>query len=129
MKFLLIRVISVLLLALGIATKFYSGIASEFIHNHLGGVIYVLFWILFFSIIFPKFSNLKLSIWVFLATSAIEFTQLIHTPFIDSLREYFVIRALMGSTFNPFDFIGYLVGAVLGYILLVITEKKSLDAL
>ena len=119
MKIRIIRVISVLFLFfLGIATKLYSGIYSEFIHNHLGGVIYVIFWILLFSIIFSKSSNLKLSIWVFLATCAIEFTQLIHTPLLDGLREYFVIRALIGSTFNPFDFVWYLVGAILGYILI-----------
>ncbi|NOU18337.1 MAG: DUF2809 domain-containing protein [Bacteroidales bacterium] len=106
-------------------TKFYKGFGFEFIQNHLGGVIYVVFWILFFSIIFPKFSILKLSIGVFLVTSAIEFTQLIHTPFLDSLREHFVIRALMGSTFNPFDFIWYLVGALLGYLTISLFFKKA----
>lgn len=115
----LIRIISVLLfIAVGIATKFYSGPGYEFIHNHLGGTIYVVFWILLFSIIFPNYSTLKLSFWVFLATCAIEFTQLIQSPFLEKLRENFVIRALIGSTFNPFDFIWYLVGAVLGYIVI-----------
>jgi len=118
-----------ILIPIGITTKFYQGVGEGFIHNHLGGVIYVIFWILLFSLISPKYSHLKLIVWVFSVTCLIEFTQLIHTPILEKAREYFVFRALLGSTFNLFDILWYLVGAALGYILLVITTKKPFNAL
>ncbi|NVO08529.1 MAG: DUF2809 domain-containing protein [Bacteroidales bacterium] len=106
------------LVLIGILTKFYNGFGFEFVHNHLGGLIYVVFWILFFSIIFPKTTPLKTSIWVFIVTTIIEFTQLIHTPILDKFREYFLFRALFGSIFNPIDLIYYLLGAFLGFFIL-----------
>ncbi len=118
-----------ILIPIGVTTKYYYGVGEGFIHNHLGGAIYVIFWILLFSLIFPKYSHLRLSVCVFSVTCLIEFTQLIHAPILEKAREIFIIRALFGSTFNPFDFIWYLVGAVLGYILVVITTKKPFNAL
>jgi hypothetical protein len=122
-------IIALFLIIAGITTKYYNGTGEEFIHNHLGGAIYVIFWILFFSIIFPKYSHFKLTIWVFSITCLIEFTQLIHTPILENAREFFIFRTLFGSTFNPYDFIWYLIGAILGYYLLVITSKIKLNAL
>lgn len=117
-------VLLLFLIFIGILTKFYSGFGFEFVHNHLGGLIYVIFWILFFSIIFSKSTSLKISIWVFIITSIIEFTQLIHTPILDKFREYFLFRALFGCTFNPTDFIYYLLGAFLGFFLLKAARIK-----
>jgi hypothetical protein len=73
-------VLLLILILLGLSTKLYGGLGSAFIYNHLGGIIYVIFWILFFSVIFPEFSYYKLVILVFLIICAIEFTQLVKNP-------------------------------------------------
>lgn len=115
----------VILVTLGFYTKYYTGPGHEFVHNYLGGIIYVIFWIIFFSTLIPKATPFKVTVWVFLVTSLIEFTQIIHTPFLDHLREYILFRALFGSTFNPFDFIGYFAGAVIGFSMQVIVSKRN----
>jgi hypothetical protein len=115
--------LAIILVPIGLLTKAYSGIGVEFIHNHLGGVIYVIFWILLFSFLFPTYSPCKLTLWVFLVTCGIEFTQLINTSTLELLRRNFFFRALLGNTFNPFDFICYLVGALLGLVTVFVLEN------
>ena len=113
------------LILIGILTTFYNGFGFEFVHNHLGGVIYVVFWILFFSNIFPKYTPIKMSILVFIVTTIIEFTQLIHVHILDKFREHFLFRALFGSIFNMGDFIWYLLGVVIGCLVLKSISKKN----
>lgn len=116
-------ILLVLLIIVGVSTKFYHGVASVFVNNHLGGIIYVIFWILFFSLILPKQKAFKITLWVFMVTCVIEFTQLYHPLYLDKLREYFIFRALFGNSFNPFDILFYLVGAMIGYFLLILIRR------
>lgn len=116
-------ILLVLLIIVGVSTKFYHGVASEFVNNHLGGIIYVIFWILFFSTILPKQKPFKITLWVFMITCVIEFTQLYHPIYLEKLREYFVFRAFFGNSFNPFDILFYLVGALVGYFLLILIKR------
>ena len=116
-------ILLVVLIILGISTKLYHGVASEFVHNHLGGIFYVIFWILFFSLILPGQKPFKITLWVFMVTCVIEFTQLYHPIYLEKLREYFVFRAFFGNSFNPFDILFYMVGAMLGYFLLILIKR------
>ena len=104
-----------LLVPLGILTKFYAGPGSSFVNNHLGGVIYVVFFIFLASLFFPKTNTLKLSLIVLAITCLLEFTQLIQTKFLNELREYFVVHALIGSSFNWMDLPFYAVGGFIGW--------------
>jgi glycopeptide antibiotics resistance protein len=113
----------IILIPIGILTKVYAGIGSEFITNYLGGVIYVVFFIVLTSLVFPKASSRKISLIILCVTCMLEFSQLIHNPTLDQLRKNFVFRALFGSTFNPFDFIWYFVGAITGFFLVLFINK------
>ncbi|MCX6327203.1 MAG: DUF2809 domain-containing protein [Bacteroidia bacterium] len=112
-----------ILIAIGLLTKVYSGIGNEFVTNYLGGVIYVLFFIVLASLVFPKASPIKISLIVLCITCLLEFTQLIHIPTLELFRKNFIFRALFGSTFNPYDFIGYFVGALSGLFLVILVNK------
>jgi hypothetical protein len=112
-----------LLIFLGILSKKYIGPADNFINNHLGGIIYVIFWIYLFSFIFPKPPLSLLVLWVFLMACFIECTQLIHTPTLELLRRNFVFRVLFGSTFNPLDFMWYFIGALFGLFSCLLLRK------
>lgn len=116
-------ILLVLLIIVGVSTKFYHGVAGEFVNNHLGGIIYVIFWILFFSTILPNQKPYKITLWVLLVTCLIEFMQLYHSVYLEKLREYFVFRALFGNSFNPFDILFYMVGAIVGYFLLILNKR------
>jgi len=104
-----------LLVPLGILTKFYAGPGSSFVSNHLGGVIYVVFFIFLASLFFPKTNALKLSLIVLAITCLLEITQLIQTKFLNELREYFVVHALIGSSFNWNDVPFYAIGGGIGF--------------
>jgi hypothetical protein len=41
-----------------------------------------------------------------------------------NLRMHFIIRALIGSVFNVFDFVFYVVGAIIGFGILEILKKR-----
>ena len=114
-----------ILIPIGLLTKVYSGIGSEFVANYLGGVIYVVFLIVLVSLIFSKTSLIKTSIIVLCITCLLEFTQLIHTPTLELFRKNFIFRALLGSTFNPLDFFWYFVGALAGLFLVLFVNRIS----
>ncbi len=118
-------IILLLLVIFGVATKFYHGVAGDFVNNYLGGVVYVIFWILFFSLWLPGVSAFKIAAWVFVVTCLIEVTQLSDAPFLEKLREYFVFRALIGNSFNLADMIFYLAGALLGYRIMVFLDRRN----
>ena len=46
--------ILLLLILLGLLTEFYTGPGSRLVNNHLGGVIYVVFFIFGASLVFPR---------------------------------------------------------------------------
>jgi len=115
----------IVFILVGLLTKVYSGILHEFISNYLGGTIYVIFFIVLASLLFPRTRPVKISIIVVIITSMLEFSQLIHSPSLELWRESFAFRALFGSTFNPFDFIWYFVGALFGLFLVLFVNKTS----
>lgn len=114
----------VLLIPIGLLTKVYSGIGCDFVHNYLGGIIYVVFFIILASMILPRTNSLRISLFVLGFTCVVEFSQLIQTEVLKSFRTHFLIRTLIGSVFNVFDFVFYAVGAVVGFGILEILKKR-----
>jgi glycopeptide antibiotics resistance protein len=108
-------IIVLLLVPLGIYTKFYHGPGEGFVHAYLGGILYVIFFIFLASLVFPKNRALKISLIVFVVTCALEFTQLIQTPGLNELREYFLVHALIGSGYTTYDLFFYVLGGIIGY--------------
>ncbi len=84
-----------------------------------GGIPYVLFWILLWFIAFPK-RNWVLPICLFCVafTCLLEVAQLWNPEPIASFRKTRFGAALLGSTFVWNDFPPYLMGGVVGYIVL-----------
>jgi len=118
----------IVLVPLGFATKVYSGPGSGVVVNHAGGFLYVWFFMLLASLLFPSAKALCISAIVFISTSLIEFSQLIQTPWLNILRQHFLIRTLIGSTFGYNDFIWYSAAAVSGYFLLRLIGRKEREA-
>ncbi len=64
--------------------------------------------------VFVRASTLKIA-WIALGIAwGIEFLQLYHAPWIDSIRTTLPGRLILGSTFNPPDLIAYAVGISAG---------------
>lgn len=118
----------VALIPLGLATKTVNGPGlAGWIHNHLGGVLYVTFFCLLFFPIFPRARITALAGGVLAATCLIEFLQLWQTPFLTAIRGTTPGALLLGTTFSPADFPHYLAGAVLGGLWVIWLNRMGGD--
>ncbi len=114
---------AILLVPIGFYSKFYNGIAKNWVNNSLGGVFYVMFFAFVFSIIFSKTNITKISIIVGIATSILEILQLWKPPFLELIRSNFFGRTLLGNSFTYSDFVYYLIGTILAIISLKLLAK------
>ncbi|MFB6272495.1 MAG: DUF2809 domain-containing protein [Salinibacter sp.] len=116
----------VLLVPLGLGTKFYAGPAAGWVHGHAGGVLYVVFWTMVVALAFPSLSPATGAVGVFIVTCGLEFLQLWSPSFLQAPRNSFLGHALLGSTFGWWDFLHYGIGAVAGSLLVrSIVQVKS----
>ena len=100
----------------------YTGPGSVWLRNSVGGLVYVAFWVVLFSMLLKK-KPLKTTLVVLFATCGLEVLQLVKTPFLSSLRSTFAGAILLGNSFNPIDFYYYAAGAILGFLIVCGIEK------
>ncbi|MFQ5865842.1 MAG: DUF2809 domain-containing protein [bacterium] len=110
---------------LGFASKFYRGPLAWWFNDHLGGLLYEMFWILLIILIWPKLSPFWVACGVFLVTCALEFLQLWHPPFLQLIRSTFLGRTVIGTSFTWWDFPYYIVGCAAGSLWLRYVRQKS----
>lgn len=106
-----------LLIPAGIGTKVYAGPAASWVHAHAGGVLYVMFWTVVVALVVPSRSAWTAASGVFFVTCGLEFLQLWRPPALQAVRGTFLGHALIGSTFGWWDLPHYVLGAVLGALL------------
>ncbi|MBE9491556.1 MAG: DUF2809 domain-containing protein [Bacteroidetes bacterium] len=122
-----ITILSIIFLFfIGIYTKLYIGPADKWVHDSLGGVLYVIFWCLVVYLI-PRTQKhpLIIAICVFTITCFLEVLQLWHPPFLESIRKTFFGQAMFGNSFSWIDFPYYILGAVIGYSWMKIIRKMG----
>jgi hypothetical protein len=117
------RLVAIVCLAavvpLGFGLKFYPGPGHAWVNNSLGGTAYVIFWCLLFFVAWPRRSAINpIVIGVLVATAALEALQLVNHPILAGIRGTFIGRTIIGTTFVWSDYIYYVLGAVLGRLLL-----------
>jgi len=91
----------------------------------MSGLIYVIFWCLVVSLLWPRLAPLKIAGLVFGVTSLLEIMQLWQAPLLRALRRSFLGRTLLGTTFVWTDFIYYLIGCLIAWKLMTILEPKK----
>ena len=105
---------------LGFAFKYYQGPLHHWFNDYGAGVLYEVFWVVLGTMVFsPARPSWKVPAVVFAVTCALEFLQLWHPAFLETLRATFLGRALLGTTFVWLDFPHYVLGCALGYLLLL----------
>jgi hypothetical protein len=115
----------IVLIPLGLFTKIYSGTGKEWVNNSCGGILYVIFFCLLISLIYPKTSPLKICFSIFLVTCLIEVLQLWQPSFLVLLRKNFIIQILIGTTFSWLDMVHYFLGSLIGWFWLKIFLYES----
>lgn len=115
-KMLLIYIL--VLVPLGIFCKFYSGPGKIIVSDKLAGTLYVVFWVLSVTFLFPGSNEKKIIFWVTLVTCLLEFSQLLDFNFLQMIRSTFIGRSLIGSSFSVSDFLFYFIGSALSWLVL-----------
>jgi len=110
-----------LLIPVGLLTKAYEGPGENWVNNSLGGVLYVIFWSLLCSLLFPGAKPCRIAGVVLLVTCMLEVIQLWHPPFLETLRSTFIGVTLLGNSFSWWDFPHYVLGSLASCGLLYLT--------
>lgn len=71
--------------------------------------------VVFFALamVFTRATTLRVALMAMVFSWSIEFLQLYHAPWIDSIRSTLLGRLVLGSTFNSPDLVAYAIGVVL----------------
>lgn len=104
---------------LGLGFRAYRGPLQNVV-NHYGpaSVCYMVFFILAIFFLLPRSATiLPIAIGVLVWTCFVEFSQLWHPPWLESIRGTVAGRLLFGNSFSWWDFPAYLVGCLLGWSL------------
>lgn len=118
-------VLSCLIVPAGIGTKYYHGPLAEWVHDSLGGVLYVLLFSMIVALLFSRKRPFAIAGLVFMATAAIEFLQLWHPAFLQFIRAGFLGRMILGTTFVATDLIYYAIGALISGAVIHIIRHLS----
>lgn len=111
-------ILMVLVFITALYTKSYRGEHEMLIHNQVGGVFYVLFGTLLFSLLLPRaryWLPVVLSLGI---TCLLEVVQWFQLQFMVELTRQKVFAYIFGLSYNPVDFLFYLAGAALSLLLL-----------
>jgi len=123
------RILKIILLALvfitALYTKEYTGEFQTLITSHIGGILYVLFGALLFSLVFTRMASWQSALLALSITSMLEFVQYLRIPFMIELTRYKVFLYLLGNSFNWMDFVYYVMGAVLGYFVVMLIGHRE----
>ena len=114
-----------ILVALGLGSKAYQGWGQVWIQHYSGDIVYEVFWIWLIGFFKPRGKATLIATAVFLATSAIEFSQLI--PFPPAWKANLLWKLLLGSQFALWDFPHYALGSLLGGLSLGILQKQLIQ--
>ena len=87
---------------------------SPFYFKYGGDALWAILVFLGFGLVFRRTSSLRVALLAFGFSCAVEFGQLYHAPWIDSMRATRLGALVLGVAFNWPDLFAYAVGIVLG---------------
>ncbi len=110
---------------IGFYSKFYHGPAASWVNDSLGGLFYEIFWCLVVFIFFPKSRPLLIAAIVLTFTCLLEFLQLWHPLFLQTIRNNFIGVTIIGDSFTWSDFPYYFLGSGIGWLWLRWIKNKT----
>ena len=110
---LLYALAAALVVALGLLWRSKILPLSPFILKYGGDALWAVVVFLAFGFFFTRASSFCIALVSITFACSIEFLQLYHAPWIDSLRATLPGRLILGSTFNAPDLLAYALGILL----------------
>ena len=102
--------------ALGLASRRYGAWLPKLLASYSGDTLWALMVFVGIGFLAPRWSSLRISVVALLFSYTVEFSQLYHAPWIDSLRRYRIGGLILGYGFLWSDMLCYTVGVAVGFL-------------
>ena len=112
-------------IAAGLWCRSAANPVSPFLHKYGGDALWALLMFLGFRCVLIRASILRVSLVSLAFCFAVEFSQLYHAPWIDSVRNTRLGALTIGSTFNAPDLIAYAAAIALGVVIETVRQRRS----
>ena len=114
----------VIVIALGLASRKIMGF-PYFVYEYVGDVLWAVKVYIIFAVLFPSEKIPLISVVTFFFSFLIEFSQIYHAPWIDSIRDTFIGGLVLGYGFLWSDILCYLIVTAIGAVLYSILLRYS----
>ncbi len=111
-------------IAAGLWWRSAASPASPFLHKYGGDALWALLMFLGFRCVLIRTSIVRVMLVSLALCFAVEFSQLYHAPWIDSIRNTRLGALTLGSTFNAPDLIAYAAGVALGGVIEMVRQRR-----
>lgn len=122
-KRILFFILFLLTIILGLLSRKFSLIFPNWLSLYLGDSLWGMMVFFGFSFLLIKQSLIKISLVSILFSYSIEFSQLYHGDWIDSIRSTTLVHLILGNTFVWIDLFSYTVGIFTGIIIYILLNK------
>jgi len=103
-------------IALGLASRKYGAALPSFIAANAGDALWTIAVYLTLALVWPNWPPIRLAVYAFGVSAAVELSQLIDVGWLNTLRATLPGRLLLGAGFLWIDLVRYFAGAVLALV-------------
>ncbi len=101
-----------IVIAMGLGSRKYGDSLPGFVADNAGDALWTVAALVALAIVFPGWSSIRLGVVALSISVGVEFSQLIDTPILNSIRANGIGRLFLGRGFVWLDLIRYSVGAI-----------------
>lgn len=112
-------------IAAGLTWRSDANPVSPFLHKYGGDALWALLVFLGFRCLLIRTALLWVTLVALAFCFAVEFSQLYHAPWIESIRNTRLGALALGSTFNAPDLVAYAAGVALGFLIETARKRRA----
>lgn len=115
-------------IAAGLAWRSPANPVSPFLHKYGGDLLWAVLMFLGFRSLLIRATPRRVAFVALAFCFVVEFSQLYHAPWIDSIRSTRLGALALGATFNAPDLIAYAIGIAFGYLIETLRQRRTKSA-
>lgn len=112
-----------IVIVLGLSSRRYSHNFPKWVESYAGDILWALMVFLIIGFLFAKLETRTVTVLAIVFSFAIEFSQLYHEPWIDSIRKTRLGALALGFGFLRSDLICYIIGISIGMLLEKLSDR------
>jgi hypothetical protein len=114
-----------LVIALGLASRKFPALFPSVLGKYPGDALWAVAVYIGWAFVLPRQSRFILLGLAISTSFLVEFSQLYHASWIDSIRSNSVGHLFLGSTYNAMDLVAYSIGAFIAFLFDFKHKKKT----